>query len=271
MKTILSCVLMAYIMVMPMSVLGANITTGPSGIGNTEQLQKKGSVVDLGNIPDVLRSIRENENTMIHNLRKAVEDANRDSAPAALKSVDRAIGVLDENALTLNNFMRRIRDAGTRESSSMVAAVADCLRANAQHRTDVGAMLRQLRQIEAMSIGEIPKRLESLRVSLANGFNAIQQANAAIPEGTAANAPAVQELRQRMNEYQQSLSQAEADLQRITRQLSDAIAANQGNVQQSRALVRMAASLTDAIAGYRQSLRRFAARNFSTSTNTKPR
>ena len=69
MKTILSCVLMAYIMVMPMSVLGANITTGPSGIGNTEQLQKKGSVVDLGNIPDVLRSIRENENTMIHNLR----------------------------------------------------------------------------------------------------------------------------------------------------------------------------------------------------------
>ncbi len=230
------------------------------------QLQNMGGGVDMGDIPGILRNIRENEGTLIRNLRSSLEGANRETAPALLKAVDRAIGVLDEDAMTMNNFMRRVRESGTRADQGLVGAIADVLRSNASYRTDVGAMLRQLRQIEALNIGEIPIRLETLRSSLANGFNAISEANAAIPDGTAANAPVIQEFRAKLNEYQQTLAQAEAEVQRIIRQLSDLIAGGQGNVQQVRALARQAAAINDAIAGYRQALRRFSARTFATAT-----
>lgn len=230
------------------------------------QLQNMGGGVDMGDIPGILRNIRENEGTLIRNLRSSLEGATRDTAPALLKAVDRAIGVLDEDAMTMNNFMRRVRESGARADQGLVGAIADCLRSNASYRTDVGAMLRQLRQIEALNVGEIPTRLETLRSSLANGFSAISEANAAIPDGTAANAPVVQEFRRKLSEYQQTLAQAEAEVQRITRQLSDMIAGGQGNVQQARALVRQAAALNDAIAGYRQSLRRFSTRTFAATT-----
>lgn len=224
-----------------------------------QQLQNMGSGVDMGDIPGILRNIRENEGTLIRNLRSSLEGANRSNAPALLKAVDRAIGVLDEDAMTMNNFMRRVREASGRPDQGLVAAIADCLRSNASYRTDVGAMLRQLRQIESLELGEIPGRLESLRSSLANGMNAIQEAKAAIPEGTSAAAPAMIELRQRVAEYQQTLAGAEAETGRIQRQLSDVINAGQGNVQQARAMARQAAALNDAIAGYRQTLRRYSA------------
>ncbi len=230
------------------------------------QLQNMGGSVDMGDIPGILRNIRENEGTLIRNLRSSLEGVNRESAPALLKAVDRAIGVLDEDAMTMNNFMRRVREASGRPDQGLIGAIADCLRSNASYRTDVGAMLRQLRQIESLSIGEIPARLESLRSSLANGFMAINEANAAIPDGTAANAPVLIELRQRIAEFQQTLAAAESEVQRITRQLSDLINSGQGNVQQARAMARQAAAINDAIAGYRQSLRRISQRAFTTAS-----
>lgn len=222
------------------------------------QLQNMGSSVDMGDIPGILRNIRENEGTLIRNLRSSLEGATRENAPALLKAVDRAIGVLDEDAMAMNNFMRRVREATARPDQGLIAAIADCLRSNASYRTDVGGMLRQLRQIESLSLGEIPARLESLRSSMANGFMAINEANAAIPDGTAANAPVLIELRQRIAEFQQTLAAAEAEVGRITRQLSDLIASGQGNIQEARAMARQAAALNDAIAGYRQSLRRMS-------------
>lgn len=230
------------------------------------QLQNMGGSVDFGDIPGILRNIRENEGTLIRNLRSSLEGATRENSPALLKAVDRAIGVLDEDAMTMNNFMRRVRESSGRPDQGIIGAIADCLRSNASYRTDVGAMLRQLRQIESLNLGEIPGRLESLRSSMANGYNAISEANAAIPDGTAANAPVLMELRQRIAEFQQTLAMAEAEVGRITRQLSDMIAGGQGNVQQARALVRQAVALNDAIAGYRQSLRRISSRAFTTAS-----
>jgi len=159
--------------------------------------------------------------------------------------------------------MRRVREASARADQGLVGAIADCLRSNASYRTDVGAMLRQLRQIESLELGEIPGRLESLRSALANGMAAIREANAAIPDGTAANAPPMLELRQRVAEYQQTLSAAEAEIGRMQRQLADLINAGQGNIQQARAMARQAAALSDAIGGYRQELRRISQRGGS--------
>ncbi|HNV69578.1 MAG TPA: hypothetical protein PKO06_07780, partial [Candidatus Ozemobacteraceae bacterium] len=240
-----------------------NIDTNQLGNQWNNQLQNMGGSVDFGDIPGILRNIRENEGTLIRNLRSSLEGATRESAPALLKAVDRAIGVLDEDAMIMNNFMRRVRESSSRPDQGLVSAIADCLRSNASYRTDVGAMLRQLRQIESLDLGEIPGRLESLRSSLANGMTAIREANAAIPDGTAANAPAMLELRQRVAEYQQTLSAAEAEIGRMQRQLADMINAGQGNLQQARALARQAASLSDAIGGYRQELRRISQRGGS--------
>ncbi len=245
-----------------------NVDVSGQGLQWNQELRNMGSSVDFGDIPGILRNIRENEGSLIRNLRSSIGGANRESAPALLKAVDRAIGVLDEDAMTMNNFMRRVREAIGRVDQGLVSAIADCLRSNASFRTDVGAMLRQLRQIESLELGEIPGRIESMRSSLANGMTAIREANAAIPEGTAANAPVLIELRQRVAEFQQTLAGAESEIARIQRQLSDMINAGQGNIQQARAMARQTASLADAIAGYRQELRRISGRTgTSASTN----
>ncbi len=245
-----------------------NVDADQQGSQWNQQLQNMGNSVDFGDIPDILRSIRENEGTLVRNLRSSIEGANRENAPALMKAVDRAIGVLDEDAMTLNNFMRRVREAAGRVSQGLVGAIADVLRSNASYRSDVGAMLRQLRQIESLELGEIPGRIESLRSSLANGMAAIREANAAIPDGTAVNAPVLDELRRRVADFQQTLSAAESEIARIQRQLADMINSGQGNVQQARTVARQAATLSDAIAGYRQELRRISQRGSATgSTN----
>ncbi len=163
-------------------VIQNQVDSNQSGAQWNQQLQNMGSNVDLGDIPSVLRNIRENEGSLIRNLRSSLEGANRENVPALLRAVDRALGVLDEDSMTMNNFMRRVREAASRANQALVGPIADALRGNASFRTDVGAMLRQLRQIESLELVEIPGRLESIRSSLSNGMTSIREANAAIPE-----------------------------------------------------------------------------------------
>ena len=135
MRKIWFCLLLVCIMAMPGEIFGINI--GANSIYESKDIQ---------DIPQRLREIREREISMIRNLRTVFEEATRNTAPAALKAVDRCISVLDEDAMTINNFMRLVRESPLPDRY-LLSAIADCIRSNAQFRNDAAAMLRKLRSL----------------------------------------------------------------------------------------------------------------------------
>jgi len=229
------------------------------------QVSQLGASSGLEDIPDILRAIRENEGNVLRNIRASMGDLTPENAPALSRTVERFIGVLDEDAMILANLQRRIQQAIPGAAASerarlqgMMSAVADVTRSNQANRVEIAQMLRQLRDATAIDLGDLPGRIERIRVGAANGFQTVSEQFAALPADSTAESPAVAELRARIAEYQTQLAQFEADLLRIQRQLADVINTQTGGrVAQARTLAREAAAVLQAIGGYRQGLQRF--------------
>lgn len=229
------------------------------------QVDQLGSSLGLDDIPDVLRGIRENEGNTLRNLRASMGDLTPENAPALSRTVERFIGVLDEDAMILANLQRRIQQSLPSAPASerarlqgLMSAVADVTRSNQANRAEIAQILRQLRDATAIDLGDLPGRIERIRVSAANGFQAVSEQFAALPADSTAETPAVSELRTRIAEFQAQLAQFEAELLRIQRQLSDVVNTQSGTrVAQARTLAREGAAVLQAIGGYRQGLQRF--------------
>ncbi len=230
------------------------------------QVGQLGASLVLDDVPDILRGIRENEGNTLRNLRASMGDLTPENAPALSRTVERFIGVLDEDAMILANLMRRIQQTLPSAPASerarlqgLMSAVADVTRSNQANRAEIAQILRQLRDATAFDLGELPGRIERIRVGAANGFQTLSEQFAALPADSTAETPAVSELRARVAEFQAQLAQFEAELLRIQRQLSDIVNTQSGNrVAQARTLARETAAVLQAIGGYRQGLQRFS-------------